>query len=92
MGSDIEQIVQEIQALSREDQQRLRDLLNLQLSASYSFAAERSAEEEFQQRLIEAGLLREIKHPRRDPKAFMTREPVTINGKDLSKIILEERR
>jgi hypothetical protein len=77
MSMSVEQIVEEIKTLSPEEQQRLRDRLT-EVTPPSRKTDERLAELEVQRRLVEAGILREIK--------------VTIRGKPLSETIIEERR
>lgn len=50
-----------------------------------------SPEELFKKRLVEAGLLEEIRKPSR-PLAEQDRTPIQVKGKPLSEQIMEERR
>jgi hypothetical protein len=45
-----------------------------------------------ERRLIEAGLLREIKQPITDLTPYRDRTPIEYKGKPLSEVIVEERR
>ena len=49
-------------------------------------------EEEFERKLVEAGLLSEIKPPITDFTPYQNRQPVEATGKLLSEVIIEERR
>jgi hypothetical protein len=48
-------------------------------------------EERFKQRLVELGLIKEIKNP---PASYFTKrpKPIEVKGKPLSEVIIEERR
>ena len=54
-------------------------------------SADVSAEEQFKQGLVAAGLLREIKRPEQQPLSG-DRTPVTVEGIPLSELIVQERR
>ena len=75
MATDIEKLLQEIRTLPLEEQERVRDALDQEMMAEAT-EEERAAEEEFQQRLVQAGLFRQMKRPRRDAEAFKHRKPV----------------
>jgi hypothetical protein len=84
----VEEIVNEVRALSPEDRERLREALD-------GLDAERQARraaEEVQRRLFEAGLLSEIKPRALDPKRHRPRQLIRTSGRPLSEIIVEERR
>ena len=49
-------------------------------------------DEDYQKRLVEAGLLKEVRPRRCDQQAFERFEPVEISGKPLSETVIEERR
>jgi hypothetical protein len=49
-------------------------------------------DEEYQKRLVQAGLLSEVRTRRRDQQVFERFRPVPITGKPLSETIVEERR
>ncbi|MBX3278029.1 MAG: tetratricopeptide repeat protein [Acidobacteria bacterium] len=49
-------------------------------------------EEKLKQRLLEAGLLKEIKRPIRDFAPYPKRTPITVRGTPLSETIVEDRR
>jgi hypothetical protein len=90
MTTTIEYLLREVRALSPEDQQQFRRLLDSFLPSPQ--AASPATEERFQQQLMAAGLLREIKRP---PAALVSlpRPPrVTLQGPPLSTTIVEERR
>lgn len=47
--------------------------------------------EVFMQRLLDEGLIREIKPPVTDPSQYQDEEPLEVKGQPLSEIIIEER-
>lgn len=49
-------------------------------------------ERKLQQRLLEKGLLSEIKPPITDFSPYHNRQPIEVKGKPISEIIIEERR
>lgn len=49
-------------------------------------------EEKLEQRLFDLGLLKEVRKPVRDFTPYMNRTPITVRGKPLSEIIVEDRR
>ncbi|MEX0713258.1 MAG: hypothetical protein WD278_12965 [Pirellulales bacterium] len=91
MATDIERLIQEIQALPVEDRTRVRKALEGG-SAPLRPQSQLAPEPDLQKRLIDAGLLKEFKRPLRDAEAFKSRKPVSIEGKPLSETIIEERR
>ena len=53
---------------------------------------EERADQELQRRLLDAGLLSEIKPPLRDLTPYRDRQPVPIQGEPLSETVIRERR
>ena len=49
-------------------------------------------ERDFQRRLVELGLIKEIKSPVSAERAPQDREPIAIEGRPVSELIIEERR
>ena len=90
MATKLERILQDVQALSPEDQQQLCRLLAETLPTFQAVAP--ATEATFQQQLVAAGLLREIKRPAvtQMPSARCPR--VTVQGEPLSATVIEERR
>jgi hypothetical protein len=90
MTADLEKILQDVKALSPEDQQHLRQVLDEILPSTH--VSGHAAEERFQQQLVEAGLLREIKRHDVRPVPPQRRKRVDIQGTPLSETVIEERR
>jgi hypothetical protein len=90
MAPRVAQLIEEIKALPLEEQQLLRD--SLAEAAPPEAMEPISAEEEVQRRLLDAGLIKEIKRRTRDQASFESYTPIVIQGKPLSETIIEERR
>ena len=86
MGVDIETLIREVQALSPDDQRRVREALEQSVRSP---AASEAAEDAFERELAERGLITLPKQPTSPPPP---RKLVTIRGKPLSETIIEERR
>lgn len=84
----LDKVWKEVKAMSPDEQRQLRERLNALLEAHPS----RSAEDELERRLFEAGLLSEIKPPPTDVQSYRNYRPVEVRGKPVSETILEERR
>jgi hypothetical protein len=94
MATDIEKLLQEIASLPADDRRRVEAAL-----AQKPYTATRAmppngrlSDEKYQMRLVEAGLLKEVKPRRPDQKAFECFQPVEFSGKPPSETIIEERR
>ena len=83
-----DKVVEDVKALSPAQQQLLRALLDTLLAPS----APQLSEEEFEHKLVEAGVLSEVKPQITDFTSYQKRQPVRTTGKPLSEVILEERR
>ena len=94
MATDIETLIREIRSLPPDEQCRLQQALAEGLSRGNTFSPteDEIADGEYQQRLVEAGLLKQVKPRHRDQQAFDRFRPVEISGKPLSETIIEERR
>ena len=90
MATDIERLIGEVQRLSPDERRRLREAMDEQVARSS--ASPLPTDEEYQERLVEAGLLKQVRPRRRDQRAFDSYRPVEISGKPLSETIIEERR
>jgi len=83
----LEKVWEEVQELPSDDQQQLWKKLDEMLDGSA-----RSKEEELQRKLLEAGLISEIKPPITDFTPYQNRRPIEVKGKPVSETIIEERR
>ena len=81
----LDSVVQEVKTLPTEDLKRLRVLLDELLSGE-------EKREHFEQAMLEAGLVSEIRKPKRDVEAFRKYKPVKVKGKPISETLIEERR
>lgn len=87
--SEFDHLLDSISVLSHEQLQLLRRELDRWLAAT---ATEATGSEELQRRLLDAGLLSEIKPPITDHSAYRNRKAVPIQGEPLSETVIRERR
>ncbi len=93
MAADIDRLIQELRSLSAEEQQPMREAFAVELpSATSTSSREERADVAYQERLVQAGLLKQVNPRRRDQQAFDGFKPVEISGTPLSETIIEERR
>jgi hypothetical protein len=92
MAVALEKIVDEINALTPEQRQRLREMLDNAPSGETPEEELRRRKDVFYQHLYEKGIIAKIPLPIVDPKPFDEWKPIKIGGKPLSEIIIEERR
>jgi hypothetical protein len=94
MATDIEKLIQQIASLPVEERRRVQAALAAEASTAGGAAPPTGqlTDEAYQRRLVEAGLLTEVKPRRRDQRQFERFQPVEISGKPLSETIIEERR
>ena len=85
----LDQLVEEVKALTPDEQRRLRSLLDTWLATPPSGPTE----EELDRRLLEKGLISRIPPPITDLTPFRNLKPARIlHGKPISETIIEERR
>jgi predicted nucleic acid-binding protein len=84
----LDRILNEVKQLSRDEQQQLREALDIMLTGSEA----QRIEGEVQRRLFAAGLLSEIKPPSASLTPYPGRALIEVKGKPLSETIIEERR
>lgn len=86
--SNLDQVIEEVKALTPDEQRKLRELLDSLLAPP----APSMTEEEFEQHLLAKGIISEIPPRIIDPIFEQNRKPIEIEGKPVSEIIIEERR
>lgn len=84
----LDKVFEEAKRLPKDEQRKLRSLLDRLLVDSLP----KVTEEEFEQKLFELGLFSEVKPPITDFKPYHDRKPIEVKGKPLSEVIIEERR
>lgn len=84
----LDRVIEEVKGLTPEEQQQLRKVLDSLLTTS----SPQVTEEEFEQRLLEKGIISRIPPRIRDASFYAHRKPVEVEGKPVSEIIIEERR
>lgn len=82
----LEKIVEDVKALSPEEQWQLWAWLDTLLPPAPM------TEEAFVHHLVNVGLLSAVKPPLTDLTPYQHRQPIETTGKPLSEVILEERR
>jgi hypothetical protein len=82
-----DEVVEAVKALSPREQRQLRAILDTIVAGAAPLR-----EDEFAHKLVEFGLLSEVKPPITDFTPYQNRQPVKTTGKPLSEVILEERR
>ncbi|HBE20786.1 MAG TPA: hypothetical protein DEG17_00975 [Cyanobacteria bacterium UBA11149] len=82
----IEQIIKQLDTLEIEEIQQLNQIIHKYLAQR----EEKLKKAAFHQYLINAGLVKEIKHPAYQPIA--ERQLIQVEGKPVSETIIEERR
>ncbi len=80
-----DEVVEDVKALQVHQQERLRDLLNRWLSQGQA----KITEDEFEQKLVQQGILSSVKPL--VTNGLPSRRLVPIKGKPLSETIIEER-
>ena len=86
--SNLDQVIEEVKALTPDEQRKLRELLDDLLAPP----APQMTEEEFERHLLAKGIISEIPPRIIDPVFEQNRRPIEIEGKPVSEIIIEERR
>jgi hypothetical protein len=87
-SANLEKVIEEVKALTTDEQREVRKLLDELLNESASV----SPEDLLEQRLLEAGLISRIPAKIADPSQYNEWEPVEVKGKPLSEMIIEDRR
>lgn len=87
--SEFDHLLASINVLSPEQLQQLRHELDCRLAAT---TTESESGEALQRRLVEVGVLSEVKPPISDLAAYRHRKAVPIQGEPLSETVTRERR
>jgi hypothetical protein len=85
--SNLDQVIEEVKALTPDDQRKLRAMLDDLLAPAL-----RMTEEELEQRLLAKGIISDIPPPITDLTPFENRKLMEVKGEPLSKTVVEERR
>jgi len=86
--STLDRLFEEVKTLTADEQRSLRDMVDELLVKG----APTMTEEEFEQHLLKKGVISRIPPRIRDASVYAKREPVEVEGKPVSEIIIEERR
>jgi hypothetical protein len=86
--ANLDRLIEEVKTLTADEQRSLRDLVDELLAKS----APQMTEEEFEQHLLEKGIISRIPPPITDLTPYRNRKLIEVKGKPLSETIIEERR
>jgi hypothetical protein len=89
---ELDALVAQIGRLSTEEQRELHRCLGEKLSNGGQVAGAKMTEDEFEQMLLDKGMLCEVPPPITDFRPYENREPVKIDGTPLSETIIADRR
>lgn len=91
MQITVEKIRNEVEQLSEDDLQIVRNIVNSLLEKKKE-AKPKMTEEEFEQHLYEKGIIDEVKPPITDFSRYDDYELITVKGEPISETIIKERR
>jgi hypothetical protein len=83
-----EKVLEEVKALTPDEQQRLWELLDTWLAPIPS----PTKEDELDRLLLEKGVISRIPPPITDLTPYQNRKPIEVKGKPVSETIIKERR
>jgi hypothetical protein len=86
--ANFNKVLEQVKALSAEEQRQMRTLLDTLLAPPGA----PPTEEEFERTLVTAGLLSIPKPQDLDVKRYRQYKPVAVQGKPVSETLIEERR
>lgn len=90
MSTNVERVLDEIRALTPEEQRQLRAALKNMDAAESGLQI---SEDEFERRMEESGVITRPRAPLADETSFSEFKPIEIlDGKPVSETIIEERR
>jgi len=87
----LEKIIEEVRALTQEEQLQVRELIDSLLENPTEAQERLSPEDLLEQRLLERGVISEIPRRNFDPATYKEFEPIEVKGKPVSETIIEER-
>jgi hypothetical protein len=87
MSTNVERILDQIRALTAEEQQQVR-------AALIPNTKPLMTEDEFEQHLLDAGVISELKPPitEEELERFRAYKPIEVTGKPVSETLIEDRR
>ena len=90
-SANLERLIEEVKGLPPDDLRRVRALIDSLLQAP-SVESGVSLEDQLDQLLLEAGVIREIPKRLPRPEHLKDFKPIEVKGKPISETIIEERR
>ena len=91
-SANLEKVIEEIKALTPDEQRKIKDLIDSLLKVSDEAAASMSPEDLLEQKLLEAGVISEIPKRLPTPEHLRDFKPIEVKGKPLSETVIEERK
>ncbi len=89
MSTTLDRIIEEVRALPSDEQRQLVEQLNAIVSSS---PTEDEIEDAFERELAAEGIIGKPKPLDTNAAEFYAYKPITVTGKPLSEMIIEERR
>jgi hypothetical protein len=86
--TNLDRVFEEVKTLTQDEQRSLRDMVDDLLTKS----TPKMTEDEFEQHLLDKGIISRIPPRIRDDSFYAKRKPIKVEGKPVSEIIIEERR
>lgn len=87
----LNRIIEDVKALSQEDQLKVRELIDSILDKPTEPQEPLSPEDLLERRLLERGVISEIPKRNFDPDTYKEFAPIEVKGKPVSETIIEER-
>jgi hypothetical protein len=87
-SANLENLLEEVRALSAEERRQVRKLLDKMAESDELQSRRREAE----RKLLEAGLIVEVRQPPTDIETYRNYNPVEVTGRPVSETLVEERR
>jgi hypothetical protein len=87
-SANLESLLEEIRALNAEERMQVQKLLDSMAESDEL----QSRRREMERKLMEAGLIVEVKQPPVDTESYRSYKPAEVTGQPVSETLIEERR
>lgn len=87
-SANLENLLEEVKALNAEERRQVQNLLDSMAESDELQSRRRETE----RKLIEAGLIVEVRQPPTDIESYRNYKPVEVTGRPVSETLIEERR
>ncbi|MEW6211795.1 MAG: hypothetical protein AB1631_25790 [Acidobacteriota bacterium] len=85
---NLENLLEEVRALNAEERRQVQKLLDAMAESDELQSRRRETE----RKLIEAGLIIEVRQPPTDMESYRNYKPAEVTGRPVSETLIEERR